>query len=407
MAPAADVSVSSKTFLRYYEREFAGGKKDKLAPLNEYLSGDASNLGGMPLAFHFYGWGRVDLSDPSGTGRQSGDLGSAYLEYLHPQGNGQAKLGRFFLTEGAAMEILDGAFIKMTTPVGIGVSAYGGSPVEQSIIDATRPGSSLYGGRVFFVHPGFVELGVSYLKENGTFEGKDRELYGGDFWLGIAGPVELTGQAKYNRATKAMAQQRYAVRLIPAVRFDVSVGYESYSYKDLFQTALQPVFLAPTIDNSDKVRTIFGIVDWEAVPGLTLEVAAKNIRHDRSDPGDAKRGELGVRYAFNDKKDVFGLSAAAVTGDYAKNEYNEFRGFVTYSPSKARLALDVLTQRYKQPISGKDKTDQVVASAGYKVLPYLSVSGNLTYTQSPTFQKDYAGLLRGDLELGMTTGGKK
>ena len=101
------------------------------------------------------------------------------------------------------------------------------------------------------------------------------------------------------------------------------------------------------------------------------------------------------------------MSAAAVTGDHEENEYNEFRGFVTYSPSKARFALDVLTQRYKQPINGKDKTDQVVASAGYKVLPYLSVSGDLTYTQSPTFQKDYAGLLRADLELGTTTGGKK
>ena len=39
-----------------------------------------------------------------GSGRESGDLGSAFLEYLHPRGNAQMKLGRFFLTEGAAVE---------------------------------------------------------------------------------------------------------------------------------------------------------------------------------------------------------------------------------------------------------------------------------------------------------------
>ena len=406
-ARAADLSVSSSTYLRYYERELAGGNKNTFAPLYEYLSADAANLGGTSVAFHFYGWGRVDLSDPSGSGKESGDLGSAYLEYLHPKGNAQVKLGRFFLAEGAAVETLDGAFFKVTTPVGVGVSGYGGSPVEQSILDNTSKGDSLYGGRVFFVRPGFVEMGASYLKEKGPFQGKDRELYGGDLWLRVGGPVEMTGQAAYNRSTRGMASQRYAVRVVPGSRFDISAGYEAYSYKDLFQTALHPAFLSPSVDNADKVQTVFGVVDWEAVPGLTFELAAKNIRHDKANPGNANRGEAGVRYTFNDKKDVFGLSAAAVTADRDENEYQEFRGFVSFSPSKFRLALDALTQQYKKAIDGKKNAYQVVASAGYKVRSYLSVSGDLTYTQSPTFQQDYAGLLRAILELGTATGGKK
>ncbi|HEY5191969.1 MAG TPA: hypothetical protein VII77_08290, partial [Candidatus Deferrimicrobium sp.] len=189
-ALAADLSLSSKTYLRYYERESAGGNKDTFAPLYEYLSGDAANLGGMPLAFHYYGWGRVDLSDPSGSGRTSGEIGSAYMEYLHPQGNAQAKLGRFFLTEGAAMETIDGAFVKATTPLGLGVSVFGGAPVEYSILNGTRGGSALYGTRVFFVQTGYAEIGASYLRENGSFqEGKDRELFGGDLWLRVAPAV--------------------------------------------------------------------------------------------------------------------------------------------------------------------------------------------------------------------------
>jgi len=408
-APAADLSLSSRTYLRYYERELAGGDKNTFAPLYEYLSADASNLGGKPVAVHFYGWGRLDLSEPSGSGRTSAEIGSAYMEYLHPQGNAQAKLGRFFLTEGAAMETLDGVFVKMTTPAGIGVSGYGGTPVEQSILDNTGTGGSLYGGRVFFNRSGVTEFGVSYLKEKGPFLGRDRELYGGDLWLRVAPPVEFTAQATYNQSTRGMASQRYALRVIPGSRFDISAGYEAYSYKDLFQTALHPIFITPSavIDNTDQVQTVFGVLEWEAVSGLTFELAAKNIRHDKVNPGNANRGEAGVRYAFNDKKDVFGLSAAAVTADRDENEYREFRGFVSFSPSKFRLALDALTQQYKKAIDAKKNAYQVVASAGYRVLAVLQLSGDLTYTQSPTFQKDYAGLLRATLELGTATGGKK
>ena len=258
----------------------------------------------------------MDLAEPSGSGKTSGEIGSLYMEYLHPQGNAQAKLGRFFLTEGAAMETIDGAFVKATTPLGLGVSVYGGAPVEYSILNGTRGGTPFTAGRVFFVQAGFAEIGASYLKENGSFqEGKDRELFGGDLWLRVAPRVELTGQASYNRSVREMASQRYAVRIVPGATFDISAGYESYTYKGLFQSALNPAFVFPSVDNNDKVRTIFGIVDWAFVPGWTLEVAGKNIRHDQSDPGDAYRGEVGVRYTYNDKKDVAGLSAAFVSAD--------------------------------------------------------------------------------------------
>jgi hypothetical protein len=406
-SPAADLSVSSNTYLRYYQRELAGGTKNTYAPLYEYLSADATNLGGTPIAFHFYGWGRMDLSDPSGSGKESGDLGSAYLEYLHPKGNAQMKLGRFFLTEGVAVETIDGAFFKVKTPIGFGISGYGGAPVEHSILDNTTVGNSLYGGRVFYNRPGVTEVGVSYLKEKGPFNGKDRELYGGDLWLRVIPAVELTGQATYNQSTQAMASQRYALRVVPGSRFDVSAGYEAYSYKDLFQTALHPAFLSPSVDNTDKVQTIFAVMDWEVFSGLTLEVAGKNIRHDNVVTGNANRGEVGIRYAFSEKKNVVGLSAAAVAADRDDYSYQEFRGFFTVSPSKFRFSLDALAQQYKKAIDGKKNAYQVVASAGYKVSSYLAFSGDLTYTQSPNFQQDYAGLLRATLELGTATGGKK
>jgi hypothetical protein len=406
-ATAADVTLSSKTYGLFFQRELAGGQKDRYAPLYEYLSADASNLGGNPLSVHFYGWGRVDLGEQSGTGRTSGEIGSFFLEYQHPEGNAQAKAGRFFLTEGAAMDTIDGVFVKATSPVGLGVSLYGGVPVEYSILEGAKRADSIYGGRIFFVQPGFAEIGASYLKEIGSTEELDRELYGGDLWVRVAGPVQLTGQAYYNRSAREMARQRYAVRIIPGATFDISAGYEAYNYKGLFRSALNPAFTFPALDNNDKVQTVFGIVDWQFTPGWTLEVAGKNIRHDRTDPGDANRGEIGLRYTYNGAKDVAGLSAAYVAADRDENEYQEYRAFATYTPDKIRLTLDGIVQNYKQEINGKKNAYQVVATAGYQILAALQLSGNLTYTQSPNFEKDYAGLVRISYDLGTSTGGTK
>lgn len=402
----AELSLTSRTYALYYERDIPGGDSQKIAPVYEYLAGDARGLGGRPFSFHFYGWGRQDLADDSGTSSRSGDVGSAYLQYVHPQGNAEMRLGRFFLAEGTAAEIMDGAFVKMRTAPGLGVSLFGGLPVERTIT-GTQTGDSLYGGRVFFASAGYVEIGASYLKEKGTFQGDDREVAGGDLWLRPGIPVELSGRATYNLSTEEIASQRYVFRLFPIAAIDLAVGYEAYKYKDLFQAALNPAFLAPAIDNSDEVSTMFAVLAFDIGKGVTVEGGVKSIRHDRADPGDARRGEAGLRYAFNDRKDVLGLSAAAVSADRDENEYREYRAFASYSPARWRFTVDGLTHRYKAAINGIRTAYQVVASAGWQVVSHLKLSGDLTYTKSPRFDKDYAGLVRLALDFGTATGGTK
>jgi hypothetical protein len=401
------VSLSSRTYLLYYQREVTGNGKDKLVPLYEYFEADARELGGMRLSFHFYGWGRADLKDASREGdKVTGDLGSAYLSYVHESGIAEARLGRFFFAEGVAVDTVDGIFLKAKTPVGVGIAVYGGKPVEHSIT-ATKTGDSLYGGRVFFVRPGFAELGASYVNERGNFQGDKRKMLGWDLWLRPVDFMELNGRASYNQATKKLADQRYVLRLHPVAGVDVSLGYDKYSNKDLFQTSLNPVFLSPVVDNLDKVRVLSAVVDWEAVKNLTLEAAYKQIHHDLSDPGNARRGEFGARYGYNDRKDTAGVSFAFVNADSDRNAYQEYRGFASHSPSGWRFALDALTQRYKEAVNGIKNAYHVVGSAGYKVLSYLQLEGDLTYTRSPRFDKDYAGLLRATLAFGTVTGGKK
>lgn len=402
---AADITLNSKTYLLHYERDLPGETRE-FTPVYEYLSADVGRLGGTSVSFHFYGWGRQDLQDETGHDKTSGELGSAYLQYLHPTGNGEARLGRFFLTEGAASEIIDGIFLKARTPFGLGASVFGGVPAEASIT-STETGDSIYGGRIFFAKTGFAELGVSYLVEKGDFQGEDRKEIGGDLWIRPFGPVELLGRAAYNDATGHMAFQRYVLRLTPIARVDLAVGYEEYTYKDYFQRSLNPAFLFPPIDNNDEVRNIFAVVDWEAVKNVTIIVGAKNIKHDSDTVGDATRGELGVKYSYNNRRDAAGLSAAVVSADRDENEYQEYRGYATHSPAKWRFAVDALTHRYKQAIDGVKNAYHVVGSAGYQLLEILQLSADLTYTKSPRFDEDYVGLIRASLSFGYGTGGKK
>jgi len=403
---AADITLSSRSYLLSYQRDVTGGDDKNYVPLYEYLSADASNLGDMPVSFHFYGWGRLDLADDTNDDNgYNGDLGSAYFQYLHPTGNAEMRLGRFFFTEGTAAEIMDGIFLKARTPVGFGLSLFGGIPVERSIT-STDTGDSIYGGRLFFARSGFTEIGVTYLMENGDFQGDDREMVGGDLWVQPFKGVEISGRASYNISTSALAQQRYVLRLTSISRLDVAAGYEEYKYKDLFQTALNSAFLSPSIDPGDKVQVVFATVDIEVATGWTIEGGVKAIQHDASDPGDATRVEAGLRHAYNDSKDLCGLSAAIVSADQAENEYQEYRIFGTYSLDVWRFTLDALTQQYKEQNSGIKDAYQVVGTAGWQVLPYLKLSGDVTYTRSPRFTEDYAGLVRASLDLGTTTGGK-
>lgn len=414
-AAAADLSLVSRSYLLVQERDDGTGGKDRFTPFYEYVSGEAAGLGGTPVSFHFQGWGRLgeqELVD----GSVAGDLGAAYLEYRHPTGNAEARLGRFFLVEGGAAEVIDGAHARGTFGPGIGLAAFAGKPVELTI-GGVGTGRSIYGGRASFARAGIVEAGLTYLAEQGDFPKNDgsvddREIVGGDLWALPLPTIELTGLMLYNLSTEGFARQRYAVRMAPFGGVDLSVGYEYYGYQDLFHPALNPAFRTTVagFDNNDKVRVLFAMVDWELVEGLTLEGAARDIRHDKDDPGNAVRGEIGARYAIPQAKVLVGISVAGVTADRNEDEYGEFRAFVTATPADWRLSLDALTQRYNSEFSdavGRKDAWQVVGAAGRQLLPNLHVAGDLTYTNSPRLHEDYAGLVRLTYTFAGSTGGTK
>ena len=402
---AGEYSLSSRSYLYLHERDNAIGPDDRLAPLYEYLSLDIWDLKGSNLSFHSYGWGRLDLADASGSGRGAGDLSSAYLQYRRPTGNAQAKLGRFFLTEGTTAETLDGLFLKGTWKGGFGAALYAGNPVDNSLI-ASDGGESLVGGRLFYVRPGFAEAGLGYLIETGDFQGDNREEAGGDLWVRFAPQWDLTGRVVFNLSTSDLASHRVAFRMVPIDTIDLEFGTEGYEYDGLFQKSLHPAFLPPSVTAGDKVRELFADCDWHATERLSVQAGVKRISHDAGDPGDALQGEAGFRLQMKGILNLLGLSGSLQTADLPENEYRQLRGWLMGSIRDWDFSLDALAYLYEVPVNGEDTATQIVGSAGWKANPRLSLSGDLRYTKSPRFERDLAVLLRVEYALDGSLGGK-
>jgi hypothetical protein len=402
---AAEYDLNSRTYLYLYERDQVVGDTLQYAPLYEYLSLDVWEVGNPDLSIHFYGWGRLDLGEETRGSGTNGSLSSAYLQYLHPKGNSQVKLGRFFLTEGTTAEVVDGLFVKGVTKSGFGAALYGGGPVENSIT-SSGGGDSLFGGRVFYVFPGVTEIGLGYFLADGDYQGENREEVGGDLWLRFAKSLDLTGKAVYNVITEDIASHRLALRLVPVRTIDLQLGTEGYKYKDLFQGTLNPAFLPPSINPDDEVQNLFADLDWQASKILIVQAGIKSISHLEADPGDALRGEAGFRFNLKGAIDLVGLSAAVQTADQKRDEYQEFRGWLMGSVNRWKFSLDGLTWFYEETAGGEDTTVQVVGSAGYQISPAFALSGDLRYTQSPQFKEDVALLLRADLKFGSSGRGE-
>ena len=399
-AVSAEYELESSTLLHIYENDTLPGE-NRFASLYEYLDLSVYGLGSHDLSFFLYGWGRLDLADDPGS-NSNGNLSSAYLQYDIPNQRGRLRAGRFSLTEGTTLEVIDGIAHKNYLPGGFGATFYGGSPVEEEDLNG---GSGIYGGRGFYQMPGTLEVGLSYLFEKGDFLGEDRQEAGGDLWYGPAESFDLTGKVIYNLATEGLASASVSARLSPSPSIDLEVGTRNYSYGDLFQAALNPAFSASTLNPADEVNTVFVVLDWKLASPLSACFTMENINHELSDPGNSSRSEVALTFIPGSLFERVGVSAAVVSGDLSENEYSEIRGYATKKYASTIFSIDALTQKYEEKISGEDMTVQLIGSAGWSMTDSMKLSGDLRYTRSPRFDNDLAVILRVNYNISGQSGG--
>jgi len=387
-----DLELRSDTYLHLYQVDQPLGQDTDYAALFEYISLEVVKAGHPGVSLHMNGWTRFNLADETGGDTTDNDLSAAYACYRYDDNRGQVKLGRFLLAEGTSFEALDGVHFKQSFGK-IGISLFGGSPNSDGFSESKR-GDLLTGTRTFILSPGRFEMGLSYLAENGNFDGEEREEAGTDIWFRPMKTLEITGQALYNLTTSGLAFEDISLLVKPASNVEVTLGSSGYTYGDLFQAVTNPAFSGTLINPDDEVRMLTGKVQWRPVRSFGLFGAFKSTDHKESDPGNTDRSEIGLDISFPGLIERIGLRTAVQTGDQPENEFSELRSFAMLSAGPLNFSLDAMVMMYGEKISGEDQTIQVVGSAGWTATNTLSVSGDLRLTKSPVLEEDISVVFR-------------
>ncbi len=393
---AAEPQVSGTTIIRFEERSLPGFDKQRLIPATQFIGIETDNIGAENLSLHLYGWGRLDLADKSGAERTTdGDLGYGYLQYRLPKANGLLKAGRFSIFEGVANEQIDGVAASVALAKGLGLSLYGGVPSSLDRSDSNQ-GDYIFGGRISYRYAGRFELGASALRENGLLNGtslanKDyRQLVGGDLWASPISFIELNARVSYNTVTSGLAEQNWVLALKPFKQLTMSGEYRENRLKDYFSASNFRSLFNPDI--TDTVKLYGGSITWLIAKPVELTSTFQRISRDIR--GDADRYGAELRLAFLENKLRPGASYFRVKGATGNTSYHETRGYILYDVSRYFTSLDAIAHIYDEKIYNKKNAFETIVSLGYRFMPNLSLSGDLSYGRNPQFDDELKGLVR-------------
>jgi len=397
LAYGADLGVNGTTLFTFQERNTPGFEKQTIIPATQFLGLDVNKIGNPNLSLHLYGWGRVDLADRSTDERTNGNFTYGYLRYLFPRANGEIKAGRIFVFEGAGIENIDGVKGRVDLAQGFTLSAYIGAPVRP---DRTRDntGDFISGGRISYRYPSVLELGASAVYESELTNGQStnvkdyRQLVGGDIWFRPFKIVELTGRSSYNTVTEGFAENSYLLSIKPAAPLTITADYNQYHFKDYFSaTNIRSLF---NPDTGGDLKYYGGSVTL--VIAKPVELTASYRHYDRKQTGTSDRYGGEARFTLLEGKIRSGLSYYRVDAPAAVNSYDEVRGYLMYSDTKLMASIDAISDFYDSSINvyGKKTAFEIQGSAGYRLLPYLTLSGDISYSENPLYKDDVRGLVR-------------
>ena len=396
VAGAVDVGIDSTTLVSFQQQSVPLFSKQLFAPATEFLGVDMSKLGDGNLSFHLYGWGRADLADKSTSeGRTDGDLAYAYLKYRFPSANGQIRLGRFIVNEGVAIEQIDGISARADICRTFGLSVFGGVPVKPDWYKKGK-GEYIYGGRANVRLGGILDLGVSALQEGRvvvnqlTGEKRNRDLVGGDVWFSPFRMVELAGHTFYNATTKGVAENSYLLTVKPVKTVTLTGEYNKNRLKDYFAFSNVPQIFNP--NTGDRLESYGGSASWKILK--PLEVIGDYKHYRRDSVGKSDRYGADVRYSLMDNQVRTGVAFHRSSGADGINAYNEYRGYVTYRGQKYQGSIDGIAHCFDAAVYGKHNAYGVTASAGYRIMPDLVLSGDLGYGADPRQTNDLRGLIK-------------
>jgi hypothetical protein len=409
---SADFALDSATYFRFQQSAVPGFDKKLQVPATQYLTIDATRIAVEGLSLHFSGWGGANLGDRiSDESRTDGYLNYFYLSYRLPVANALIKAGRHSVMAGTALEQIDGISARTDLPLGFTAALYGGAPSRLDY-GTDNTGQTIVGGRVSSRIGGILELGVGALREGGlnalvttgsdtatvTGRHRERQLIGGDIWLSPLPVVELSGQSYYNTTTSGIAEHAYLVKVTPVAMLTASGDFSEQNPKDYFTTTNLPSLFKPT--ETDRFRKYGLQVTFR--PVQMFELNADYHRYNRDAKGNSNRYGIDLRGTFLDRQLRTGLSyhrvegptvVATVSGATA-TRYDEVRGYALYDARLYLVSIDAITQLYNEKINDRKAAYELLLSAGYRFVPKLLLSGDVSYGRNPDLNSEVKGLVK-------------
>jgi hypothetical protein len=399
MASAASFRLTSDTILRAFESNTRGGD-DLALPIYEYLQADIGQQGDLPLTFHLYGWGRVDLTDSDyydafyGGDQTAGELLYGYAEYRHPDTTLVARLGRQYVFSGVTNESIDGLRLDTGITPWFSLTAFGGWPVGLETTEG-RDGDSLFGGRIAHHQRNLYEIGLSW---QGTQNDGDNEeeFLGIDFVLFLPAGVNVSGFSSRDLEGDGWAEHRYEVNF-ELGPLQLRPFFERYQYDNYFNTGANTGGPFRFLDELDETLTVFGtdvLSEWK-----NWELGVKGKYYDYQERDDSSGFVSGVAIRNLEGLSQVGGELGRMEGDTAENDYLLARTFVYWDQIPADRIFEFLTGDlvyvfYDEDIHGEDDSLFISVGAGRWFLEKrleLRIAGD--YSFDPYYDDDLRGWL--------------
>lgn len=366
--------------------------KRNIYPVYEHvrLQVDKTLQDDSEISFQFGGWGRLDLGDKSSSNSTDGDVQYALISYRGAKNNLVANLGRQFVTEGVAAEIMDGLYVRQDFLYGFGAAGYVGKPVMTA--NGEKTVDIVYGGRLSHSYEDYYEVGFSALKSDQD-DRRFREEFGADIWLRPLEDVDITGRSSYNSITSGWMEHNYNLAYSPIEKLQLSFNLSDINYKDYFHNMTMSAFSFKngSINQDEEMLSLGGSIAYTPIKRLTITADYKNYSYKILGDANYYGGKL-----FWQISDSFlsGVGIYRMDGTTDRLRYSEARAWVSKTFDKLDLSLDFIALMYDKSINSIKESYTVVSSAAYTFGRKVKVGADLEYSRTPDFDSQLTGMVK-------------
>jgi hypothetical protein len=399
---ATEINIQSDTLIRV---DNATAKNAAVTPIYEYLQVDIDTPDEPGLAFHFYGWGRDDIANNQYyNDATTGELLYGYVEYTHALARFNTRLGRQYVFEGVANEVVDGLRVSSDLGRYFSGSFYGGQPAALDS-DNGRSGDSIYGGRLAHTLRDWYNLGVSYKKIRNSNDNVE-ETAGIDMAAFLPYDVSMYGFSAYNLDSDGWAELSYELRC-PIGPVALRPYFQKFQYEDYFGSGVRSrnsPHIAPGpfrfLANTGEELQVGG-ADLTLPVGDAWVLMAKAKHYDylvRDDTSQYYATQ--ATWMSSEGHSQIGGEFGYMNGDVAENTYYLVRAFAYWDQLPEGCPVwfisgDVVYVGYDEAIYGEDSSLFLSLGIGKKLFEdtlELKLTGD--YGNDPYNNDEVRGMLK-------------